>query len=173
MKRYIATLSFLVFVGALFFVSPSSAQTELTASQRQAIQQDCESIKADLTQLHARDALLRVNMGQHYELISTRLISRFNARLVANGLEAGRFITVSDDYTVNLSLFRASYQEYERDLTALLRINCRENPESFYESLLTVRDSRLVVHSNVVELNKNLSTYGEFVDALDKEIRGE
>jgi hypothetical protein len=64
--------------GSFWYVS---AQSKLSSTQTKQISDSCLLTKNTLNQLHASDALLRVNRGQIYELMYTKLMSRFNTRI--------------------------------------------------------------------------------------------
>lgn len=138
----------------------STAQAEeLSPDQISRIQSNCLSIKGSLAQLHASDALLRVNRGQIYESIGTKLMDSFNARLSNNSLDNKGLVTVSTDYQKSLTTFRSDYQAYEQQLSSAIKIDCTKDPTSFHEALLNARTKRSTVHEDIVKMNQYIDDY--------------
>lgn len=140
------------------------AQTSLTDEQEQRISANCVSIKNTLNQLHASDALLRVNRGQIYEAMSTKLMDRFNARLSSNGLDASGTSAVTTSYRTALATFRTDYQLYERQVSAALRIDCSEKPAEFHAAIEDARTKRAKVHTDVIRLHQYIDDYRSAVN---------
>lgn len=158
-----------VVLGALFAVigaQQAAAQSSplLTEEQQRQLQINCTTIKSSLSQLHASDALLRVNRGQIYESMKSRLMDRFNGRLTSNSLDAKGLISTTQDYQESLERFRSSYQSYERQLATLIRIDCVENPQDFYVTLQDTREKRTKVHETVTQLHELIDDYRSGVD---------
>ncbi|MBC7564893.1 hypothetical protein H7100_01510 [Candidatus Saccharibacteria bacterium] len=137
---------------------------DLSADQISRIQSNCLSIKGSLAQLHASDALLRVNRGQLYESIGTKLMDSFNGRLSNNGLDNKGLVTVSTDYQQALTTFRSDYQTYEQQLSAAIKIDCTKNPTSFHAALLDARTKRATVHSDIEKMNQYIDDYRSAVN---------
>ena len=75
-------LSFMITLS--FFTAQVNAQNQPseikqpTEAQLTKIQTECSSIKSHLKKLRSNDALMRVNLGQNYETISSRLMAKLN-----------------------------------------------------------------------------------------------
>lgn len=134
--------------------------TNLSQSQQAAIVANCSSTKNTLNQLHVSDALLRVNMGQMYEAISTKLMDGFNNRVSNNGFNNSNLSGVSNSYDSQLDKFRSDYITYEDNLSTAINIDCKKNPTGFYDAVSTARNDRIKVHDDVVQLNKLIDEYG-------------
>jgi hypothetical protein len=143
----------------LLTVRKAEAQAFLDDSQLQRIAANCTSAKSTLNQLHASDALLRVNRGQLYELLSNRLMNNFNTRLTSNSLDAKGLLLVTTNYKSGLEAFRSSYQAYERQLSVALRIDCTKQPADFYAATEDAREKRAKVHEDVLKLHQYLDDY--------------
>lgn len=164
MKIFRRSIAVFVVLGALFAVVGAqqvAAQSSvlLTEEQQRQLQTNCTTIKSSLSQLHASDALLRVNRGQIYEAMKSRLMDRFNARLTSNSLDARGLISTTQDYQEALERFRSNYQQYERQLAALIRIDCVENPQSFYTTLQDAREKRGQVYETVTAMDQLIDDY--------------
>lgn len=145
-------------------MTTTSAQTNLTNEQLERISANCVSIKNTLNQLHASDALLRVNRGQIYETMSTKLMDRFNSRLQSNNLDATGTQAVTTSYRSALASFRTNYQAYEQQLSAAIRIDCDEKPAEFHAAIEDARTKRSKVHSDVIRLHRYIDDYRSAVN---------
>ena len=145
-------------------MTTTSAQTNLTNEQLERISANCVSIKNTLNQLHASDALLRVNRGQIYETMSTKLMDRFNSRLQSNNLDATGTQAVTTSYRSALASFRTNYQAYEQQLSAAIRIDCSQKPAEFHAAVEDARTKRSKVHSDVIRLHRYIDDYRSAVN---------
>lgn len=150
-------------VAALFLsisgIQSASAQTTLTEEQLRRISANCTTTKNTLNQLHATDALLRVNRGQVYEAMSTKLMDRFNTRLTSNNLDAVGTIAVTKGYRTALNTFRSDYQTYERQLSDAINIDCTKKPAEFHTAIESAREKRDTVHKDVLRLHQYIDDY--------------
>jgi hypothetical protein len=145
-------------------LTTASAQTSLTSEQLDRISANCLSIKNTLNQLHASDALLRVNRGQIYEAMSTKLMDRFNTRLSSNSLDASGTTAVTTSYRTALATFRTDYQAYERQLSTAIKIDCSEKPAEFHVAIEDARSKRDKVHDDVIRLHRYIDDYRRAVN---------
>jgi len=156
---FVAILS-LLSVGLLtsFAGSPAKAE-DLTPDQVSHIKSNCVSIKNSLNQLHASDALLRVNRGQTYESVASRLMDNFNNRLSVNSLDNKAMTTVTSNYRSALNKFRIDYITYEQKLSAAIRTDCVAQPNTFHSTVLEARELRETVHDDVLKLHRYIDDY--------------
>lgn len=140
----------------------------MTEAQIARIRSNCVEAQSTLNQLHTSDALLRVNQGQLYELVSTKLMAPFNARAALNKMDVASLINVLNDYDRELASFRVNYKLYEEAMSRTLKINCTNQPVAFYDSVSETRTKRKLVHTNVVNLKTNIQEYRTEFDALEK-----
>ncbi len=144
----------------LSFAAPSAfAQTSLTSEQISRIQTNCVAIKNTLNQLHASDALLRVNRGQVYESMASKLMDNFNNRLSSNRLDAKGTVAVTTSYRAALDDFRNNYRQYELKLSQAIRTDCTNNTEEFHFVTEEARELRKVVHDDVLRLHRYIDDY--------------
>jgi len=162
MKRVLLTLATLAALAVLFGLSAQTVHaqsTALTSDQVQRIRSNCTSIKSTLNQLHASDALLRVNRGQVYESMASKLMSPFNSRLSNNRLDAKATSAVTASYRTALDSFRDDYKSYEEKLSSAIKIDCINQPELFYNTIEQARINRAKVHDNVTRLHRYIDDY--------------
>lgn len=161
----------LIFAGLIAFsatlglASVANAQeAAMTSEQQDRIRLNCTEIKASVNQLHASDALLRVNRGQVYESLASRLMDRFNARLNSSRLDAKAMETVTTKYRSNLAEFRSHYILYEQKLSAAMKIDCAKEPARFYTTVQQAREYRAKVHEDVQLLHSSVDDYRNSVN---------
>lgn len=148
---------FVLVAGAAFVRAQSPPA--LTDAQKARIASTCVSIKSSLNQLHASDALLRVNRGQIYESLASKLMDRFNDRLGSNSLDNKAMLTVTGSYRTQLNTFRSDYISYEQKLAAALTIDCTTKPAEFHTAVQEARTLRSTVHGDVVKLHQQIDDY--------------
>lgn len=162
MMRLISILVALTVLTALAGVTAQTARaqsTALTAEQIENIRSNCTSIKSTLNQLHASDALLRVNRGQVYESLASKLMDPFNSRLSNNRLDAKATSAVTASYRTALNSFRSDYKSYEEKLSSAIRADCVNEPELFHGIVQQARVNRLKVHDDVIKLHRYIDDY--------------
>ena len=156
---FVAIIS-LLSAGLLLFAGSSNVGAEdLSPDQAEQVKTNCVSIKSSLGQLHASDALLRVNRGQVYESMASKLRDNFNSRLAGNRLDNKAMTTVTSKYRTTLDTFRADYIKYEQKLSSAIRIDCSTQPNSFHDAVSEARVLRAVVHDDVKKLNRLIEDY--------------
>jgi hypothetical protein len=169
MKRVLMlTLLFAGLVGGIFCTSMvvRAEGSPMTEAHIARIRSNCIDAQSQLTQLHATDALLRVNRGQLYELISTKLMSPFNSRLALNKLDDATLVSTSALYDQQLMDFRLHYQQYEEAMSSLLKIHCVNQPVAFYDSVSDARAKRSKVHESTVKLQESIKSYGSALNSF-------
>lgn len=141
------------------FLNVSAQNASISEQQTEQIRSSCASTKNTLNQLHASDALLRVNRGQVYESILTKLLDKFNNRVSSNKMSSSGLESVTSEYNVALNIFRQDYKAYEEHLSAAIDIDCSKKPADFYDAILLARAERDRVHTSVVRLNQLIDKY--------------
>lgn len=163
----IAGTSVLVF---LTFSHVTRAQESLMGEAHiERIRSNCTEAKATLAQLHASDGLLRVNRGQVYESISTKLMATFNSRASLSRLDATQLVTAASAYERELTAFRSDYKAYEQQMSDILKIDCTKQPVAFYDAIADARDQRLKVRQRVVALTTHINEYKTAFDDFEKQ----
>lgn len=151
------------------FLNVSAQETTINTQQTEQIRSSCTSLKNTLNQLHSSDALLRVNRGQTYESILTKLIDKFNSRLSNNNISNDGLKSATNEYSVALDTFRQDYKSYEEKMASALNIDCVKRPAAFYDAVALARSGRMVVHADVARLNLLIDTYQQSLDQFEKD----
>lgn len=177
MKRYSTLfLAFGTMALISFFVSSSAHADDTNIPMTEAhitrIRNNCVQAQSSLTQLHATDALLRVNRGQIYESISTKLMEPFNGRAAVNSLDVTQLISVATLYDQQLTTFRDDYQQYEQTMSKTLKIDCKNQPVEFYDSVTDTRNKRVTVHNDTVNLQTTIQSYKTAFESFTAQFEG-
>lgn len=144
----------------------------MTEAHIARIRASCVEAQSTLTQLHASDALLRVNRGQQYESISTKLMAPLNSRIALNRLDGVTLVSVAAKYEGQLADFRSRYQQYEEAMSRTLKINCTNQPVAFYDSVSDARTKREKVHAATTVLHQTVRDYKNEFETFARQIEG-
>lgn len=131
----------------------------MTEAHIERIRTNCIDAQSTLSQLHTSDALLRVNRGRIYESIATKLMVPLNSRIASNQLDNKGLVDIYTTYEKRLVEFRSNYQSYEQSMSETLRINCINQPVSFYDKVNATSTLRKKVHASVVALHQAVNEY--------------
>ncbi len=140
----------------------------LTDDQINQIRSNCLDVQSTLQRIHSADALARFNLGQQYNIISTKLIAPMNGRVALNKLDGVAMAQTSVDFNHEIDQFSSMYQQYEETMQRALQINCKDQPVSFFDTLNLARDHRAAVRASVDKINKLLKQYRAQFEALRK-----
>jgi len=176
MKRFLVCLAvFGALLGAVFWhgIAAADDQAPMTEAHITRIRSNCIDAQATLYRLHASDALQRVNQGQLYESISTKLMAPFDSRVALARLDGATLVSLATTYDQQLTAFRTNYQLYEEGMSNLLAMNCTNQPVAFYDAVADVRTKRQAVHDNVVSLQKTIQDYQNAFESFAKRFEAE
>lgn len=160
MKRLFALITIVGLVLTGTHVAAQTAEAPLMTEEHiERIRNNCVKAQSTLGRLHASDALLRVNRGQLYESMSTKLMTPLNSRIALNSLDSLRLPAIASRYDQQLTNFRQTYQQYEESMSKTLKINCKNQPVAFYDSVDETRTKRELTHQSALELHKIIQEY--------------
>ena len=158
---------------ALVFSSTYAQATPMSEAQKASIRTSCVSAKNTLSQLRASDALLRVNRGQLYLSLSSKLIHRFNDRASSNQLDISGLQSVTQNYDAMTAAFATDYKVYSEQLANTINIDCNKDPEGFYNAIALARTQRSQVHGDIMRLNQYIDDYSTvFAVFVNAEVAG-
>ncbi|HET8883879.1 MAG TPA: hypothetical protein VFM68_00205 [Candidatus Saccharimonadales bacterium] len=177
MKRFlIITAVFAISIAGIawFGASARAQQAEImTEAHIERIRSNCVDAQSILFQLHASDAGLRVNRGQIYESISTKLMTPLNSRIVLNRLDSVNLVSIAANYENQLQEFRTLYQQYEESMSDTLDMDCTDEPVAFYDSIAETREKRQLTHDSTVTLHKTILEYGDEFEAFAEDFQAD
>ena len=163
-----AVLVVAALVVALAPVAVWAQQSTPTAAHIEKIRQNCLSAQVTMQRIQYSDVAIRINRGQAYDTLLSKLMAPFNSRVALNRL--GQAPQLSDKTNVvemALADFKKHYVEYEDTLSATLNIKCQDRPVAFYDSLNRTRELRASLASDLVRLRAALDEYKKIVNALE------
>ncbi len=109
--------------------------------------------------IRSNDLRTRVNRMQAYQYMHQKL-DIFVQRLENNDQPGAKDLrTKTDDLGMQITKFRDDYETYDKSRDKVTKIeDCSKNTLSFDRALQNARDSRAVVHEDVVNLDDMLSS---------------
>lgn len=162
----------LVFAIISFFVVSPLAHAEgptmtmLTEDQLKLVRENCQNSKTILRQIHANDALIRVNLGREYDTISTKYMAPMNSRVALDKLNGIDLTSTTVNFDQQVATFKSAYQQYEQSLTKATQTDCSQ-PVDYYTAIEQARFYRAEVRKSVVELERLAGQYSNQLDKLD------
>lgn len=171
MKRFLVIVASVLAVTTVSASFVHAADVEMTPDHVARIRANCVEAQSVLQRVHVSDALLRVNRGQLYEQMTTKLMSPLNSRISLNRLDGTTLALTSSDYERQLDSFRKAYIDYEETMSDALAINCADKPVSFYDLVNETRNKREKVHQETQQLNRIINRYGTQFDAFSKYVK--
>ena len=164
----------ILFVTTLLLLVPTATAGALdryilSEQQIRQITDHCVESKSALRRIATADALLRVNLGQRYDTIATRLMAPLNSRVAINGLDGVALTEKTVEFNKKRTEFSNSYTKYDRSFNSLESIDCVSDPVGYYQAVEITRADRLDVHGKVTELSRLSAEYRSAVARLDTE----
>lgn len=143
---------------------------ELDADQKGVISTNCDTIKQSIQQLTRADSKTRVYLGSSYENALTNFIIPLNLRLTKNNKPSAGLTSIQSKFAEKRQVFNDTYTDYMKQVEDLLAIDCRVEPEVFYEQLTKARASRATLQKTTLELNSLLHDHIEGVKKVRSEL---
>ena len=156
----------------VFLTVPMVHAEDMALSDRQiqTIKANCVQAQSSLKQLQLTEAATRNNRGRSYESIS-KLMTTLNGRIVLNKLTAPTLTAASSDMEKRFTSFKNNYDSYYDSVTATIKLSCKDQPVTFYDSLTNVRELRARVAQDIKSINESLDAYqGGINDELRAEV---
>lgn len=147
------------------------ADGSLTDTQLNVIRTNCLNAQINLQHIQESDKRTRISRGSRYETM-LRLMTSFNSRVAQNKVDAPDLITIASDYQKGWDAFRAEYTTYDDGLTTLIRLDCRNQPTSFYDQMGALRTERNGLEQHVKQFDVLLDRYQQGVDVVKQKQGG-
>ena len=162
---------FLSLVIVAFSVNYGFAEgEEISQETLNSVSQNCSSIKLQLERTQKEDSRMRVHLGAQYETISNNLMQNLNIRLVRNNKSNPNLAEQQIAFASERENFKNQFTEYSQELSKLVKIDCKAEPEKFYRKLLTVREKRNAVYLSTQKLRTIVSTHHSTINQFAKEL---
>ncbi len=139
----------------------------ISKEQESAIKSRCETIKESLKTLQRTDAKTRVYLGGYYEIILSRFITPLNVRLVENNLSNADLVENQNKFVETKTVFANDFIKYQQMLEELVLMDCKNEPETFYEKLVAVRQRRKIMDQDVLKMRSLISEHIKLVFELE------
>lgn len=136
------------------------------SNQSAAIVEHCDTIKDELKKVQKEDARVRVYLGGYYETILTKFITPLNVRLVENNLSSAGLVENQNNFAGTKTLFANDFIAYQQGLEELVGLDCKQEPEKFYDKLTTVRQKRKIMVQDVLKMRNLISEHVRLVEGL-------
>ncbi len=164
MVKKVVSLIFcgLVVVVCLF----SNATFAISRSRSQNIAKHCDEAREKLRVIQKNDAKTRVFLGGIYETVLNKYIVPLNVRLVENNLSTNGLIDLQNSFAESKSVFSSDYITYQKSLESLVAIDCKSEPDKFYNELSIARKKRMTMEQDVLKMRNLLSQYVKLVTEL-------
>lgn len=131
----------------------------LTEAQTEAVIESCSVSKIALNDVHYSDAAMRVNLGQEYANITSRLMAPMNSRISLSGRDGVELTRITADYNTERNEFIEVYRQYDNSVSAALAVDCRQDPAGYYAAIIDAREQRVLVRQSARELNSLARQY--------------
>lgn len=163
MKKTIVLICGALLIVFCQFALPVSALSE----EKIAIISDhCESIRDSLKTTQKNDAKARVYLGRRYETIFNNYIVPLNVKLVENNISNADMVKLQNEFADSKGVFANDYVNYQQVLEELVGMDCKKEPEPFYEKLELTRKKRKTVEQDVLKLRDLLSQYTKLLNKI-------
>lgn len=160
----------LVPVASAYAEEPETGGSVISESQKSAIVSRCSSIKDILREVQREDAKIRVALGGYYETILTKFIVPLNVRLVENNLSSAGLVENQNDFAKTRTVFSNDFIGYQKELEEVVGMDCKTEPEKFYEKLEKVRQKRKIMNQDTLKMRSLLSGHIKNVGELMGEV---
>ncbi|MBR2753852.1 hypothetical protein IKD82_01685 [Candidatus Saccharibacteria bacterium] len=167
-KRLIMLMSvLLVTVSVVLFCSNANS---IANNQKAVLVDKCSEIHEKLKTVQKNDAKVRVFLGGKYETILNDYMVPLNVRLVENNISNSNLIDVQNDFAETRVVFSNDYVNYQQNLENLASIDCKAEPEKFYDELVIVRKKRITMEQDVLKMRSLITKYVKLVTELKGKI---
>ena len=150
-------------------VNPVSAET-LSDEKAGIISTNCASLKLQLKRIQKEDAKNRVHLGAQYESIATNLMMNLNLRLVKNNRANADIASQQTTFISERDRFKNDFIGYSQQLETLINIDCKAEPQKFYDQLENTRAKRSDVDASIRRLNEILDHHRDSLNKLREEL---
>ena len=164
-----------IMLAVLFTVQPVLAEEKpgLSEAKKGSISQNCSSIRQSLKNLQRVDSRIRVLLGTSYNTILTNFITPLNLRLVRDNKPNVVLSNLQSDFAGSKDTFSKRFISYSQSMEELVAMDCKNNPEGFYNKLIETRKLRINVTESVNEMrgitNRHIETIQYIKNSLKKE----
>lgn len=154
---------------AMGFLFPGVAMG-VSRAQSENLAKHCDEMREKLKTVQKNDAKTRVFLGSKYETILNKYIVPLNLRLVENNLSTNGLIDLQNNFAAAKVVFNNDYINYQQSLENLVGIDCKTEPDKFYNELSIVRKRRMTMEQDALKIRNMLTQYVKLVTELKGKI---
>ena len=143
---------------------------KLNDTERGNISMSCASIQTSLKNVQRNDSKTRVIIGTNYQTLLSNYISPLNVRLIKNNLPDSTLISIQSETITSRNSFTNLFVTYSQRLESLISIDCKNQPDTFYNELENVRFLRSQLEESVNKVNTALSNHLKTVNQLREKL---
>lgn len=158
-------------VGLTRTVVAENEKPVLTDAERSVIVDHCDTIRDNLKFTQREDSRTRVYLGRYYETILSKFITPLNLRLVENTLSDTKLINNQTSFAAERAEFMSDFVMYSQALEELTKINCKTEPNLFYEKLEITRTLRKVVNRDAKKMRELTHEQVKLVEQLRESLK--
>ena len=136
----------------------------ISDEQKATIAKHCDDIKSELRLVQRDDAKSRVHLGTYYDKIMSNYVTPLNVKLVENNLSNAGFIDNQNDLAKTKNTFANDFTKYQQMLEELVAMDCKNEPEKFYDELIDVRQRRKTMEQDVLKMRRLISEHISLVE---------
>lgn len=142
----------------------------ISDAQKTIIIKRCDDIKTDLRLVQREDAKSRVHLGTYYDKIMTNFVTPLNVKLVENNLSSAGFIDNQNELAKTKNTFANDFTKYQQMLEELVAIDCKNEPEQFYDKLVDVRQRRKTMEQDTLKMRRLISEHIGLVEKVGSKL---
>jgi len=147
---------------ALLVVVPISQVNAQTEQQKALVVERCSLVKQYLDKQRRRDLVSRINRGHDYQALIDQQ-QALVSRLKNNGMDSAQFEKHLGELKSAFEGFRAAYSSYDDSLGDLIGVDCKKDPDNFFEALNNTRKLRNEVGQKTLQIGIILSIQRELI----------
>ena len=164
MFRKVIGFAVLSLVAVVFLFS--SVAMGVSRTQSENLARHCDEVRERLKSVQKNDAKTRVFLGSKYETILNKYIVPLNVRLVENSLSTDGLIDLQNSFAAARAVFSNDYINYQQSLESLVGIDCKVEPDKFYNELSIVKKRRMTMEQDVLKIRNMLTQYVKLITEL-------
>lgn len=126
----------------------------IESGQKASIVDHCDEIRENLKNVQKKDRQTRVYLGRIYETVLNKFETPLNLRLVENNMSDANLLENQGKFAEERKAFMDNYVSYQQLLEETIAIDCKNEPEKFYDSLKLTRSGRKLLSRNVTKLRE-------------------
>ncbi|MBP5656156.1 hypothetical protein J6X15_01060 [Candidatus Saccharibacteria bacterium] len=167
-------INYSLLLAAVIVVFSSSTATAIKLDENRigAISQNCSIIRERLRRIESAGAKSRVYLGTQYESVYSGLMSNFSLRLMRNGIAKQDIADQQAAFESERERFRNDFIGYSQELQTLISMDCRNEPEKFYQQLELTRTKREDIAKSINRLNEIIAKHRKSILDIRADLAG-